>query len=91
MDEEVRVLEEEEDVPTVIEEESSASEDDVLLPDSAQGDEPSIASVGIVNDDDDQVVEPEPQPMAEEPDRRLPAVQKLNSHFGGFWNDSLIG
>ena len=92
VDEEVPVQEEEEEVPVVIEEESSAPddnaegssalEDDASLPDSVRVDEPSIASVDTVDDDDNQVVETDPQSMAEEPppqDRRPPAVRKLDS------------
>ena len=94
MDEEVPVQEEEEDVPTVIQEESSTPEDDASSPNSAREDEPSIGSVETVGDDEDQVIEPKPQPMAEEPppqDQRPPAVRKLNSQLGGFWKDNLVG
>ena len=104
MDEEVPVQEEEKDVPAIIEEESSVPDDvaeespvpddDASLPDSAQEDEPSDASVETVDEDDDPVVEPKPQPMAEEPpaeDRRPPAVRKLDSNLVFSWKDSLIG
>ena len=75
-------------------EESSVQDDDAPSINSARGDSPSDGSVETVDEDDDQVIEQEPQQMDEESlveDQRPPAVRKLDSNLGGFWKDSMVG